>query len=257
MISAVRIRRKVSSADEGVRRSTGCGESTYPVAPEDVFGAINNASAGPVDEGAVGAGTGTIAFSWKGGIGTSSRRLPAGLGGYTVGVLVQTNFGGNLVIVGVPIGKELGQTYPKITSAGDKPITREKTLTPDGSCMIVVATDAPLEYRNLKRLAARAIMGLARTGSSGTNGSGDYVIAFSSAPDVRIDPTSSTYRPKELLGNDSMSPLFEAVIEATEEAIYNSMFLAHDVTGNGRTIKALPLKETIELLKAHNAIVAK
>lgn len=226
-----------------------------PITPEDVFAAINNATGGPVEEGVVGAGTGTIAFSWKGGIGTSSRRLAASLGGYTVGVLVQTNFGGNLMIAGVPIGKELGHTYPSIASAEES--VRQKPPTPDGSCMIVVATDAPLDHRNLERLAARAIMGLARTGSSGSNGSGDYVIAFSRSPDVRIDPKAPQYRPKELLSNESMSPLFEAVIEATEEAIYNSMFRAHDVTGNGHTIKALPLQETIELLKKHGAIAAK
>ncbi len=226
-----------------------------PITSEDVFAAINNASRGAVEEGVVGAGTGTIAFSWKGGIGTSSRRLPDALGGYTVGVLVQTNFGGNLIIAGVPIGKELGKTYPSIASLEGN--IRPKLPTPDGSCMMVVATDAPIDYRNLKRLAARAMMGLARTGSSESNGSGDYVIAFSSSPDVRIDPKATLYRPKELLSNESMSPLFEAVIEATEEAIYNSMFRAHDETGNGHTIKALPLQETIELLKKYDAIVAK
>jgi len=228
-----------------------------PITPEDVFAAINNATGGPVEEGVVGAGTGTIAFSWKGGIGTSSRRLPASLGGYTVGVLVQTNFGGNLIVAGVPVGKELGKVYPEVASAEKHAVGYSAPLTPDGSCMIVVATDAPLDHRNLSRLAARAMMGLARTGSSGTNGSGDYVIAFSSSPDVRIEFGEPVYRPKGLLSNESMSPLFEAVIEATEEAIYNSMFRAHDVTGNGHTIKALPLQETIELLKKHNAISVK
>lgn len=226
-----------------------------PISPEDVFAAIKNAKDGPVEEGVVGAGAGTIAFSWKGGIGTSSRRLAASLGGYTVGVLVQTNFGGNLIIAGVPIGKELGHTYPKIAKA--EGIPDDVLPTPDGSCMMIVATDAPIEHRNLLRLAARAMMGLARTGSSETNGSGDYVIAFSSSPDVRIDAKAPLYRPKELLGNESMSPLFEAVIEATEEAIDNSMFRAHDVTGNGHTIKALPLAQVIDLLKAHGAIIAK
>jgi D-aminopeptidase len=228
-----------------------------PITPEDVFAAINNATGGPVEEGVVGAGTGTIAFSWKGGIGTSSRRLPASLGGYTVGVLVQTNFGGNLMIAGVPVGKELGKVYPEVASAEKHTVGNSAPLTPDGSCMIVVATDAPLDHRNLSRLAARAMMGLARTGSSGTNGSGDYVIAFSNSPDVRIEAGEAVYRPKELLSNESMSPLFEAVIEATEEAIYNSMFRAHDVTGNGHTMKALPLRETIDLLKKHNAIATK
>jgi D-aminopeptidase len=227
-----------------------------PITPEDVFAAINNATGGAVEEGVVGAGTGTIAFSWKGGIGTSSRRLPASLGGYTGGVLVQTNYGGNLMVAGVPVGKELGKVYPAIASAenGTGYSARD---TPDGSCMIVVATDAPLDHRNLSRLAARAMMGLARTGSSESNGSGDYVIAFSSSTDVRIEFGDAVYRPKQLLGNESMSPLFEAVIEATEEAIDNSMFRAHDVTGNGHTIKALPLQETIDLLKKHNAIVPK
>jgi D-aminopeptidase len=228
-----------------------------PITPEDVFAAINNATGGPVEEGVVGAGTGTIAFSWKGGIGTSSRRLPASLGGYTVGVLVQTNYGGNLVIAGVPVGKELGKVYPEIASAENDTVGHSKPWTPDGSCMIVVATDAPIDHRNLSRLAARAMMGLARTGSSETNGSGDYVIAFSSSPAVRIVFGEAVYRPKQLLGNESMSPLFEAVIEATEEAIDNSMFRAHDVTGNGHTVKALPLQETIDLLKKHNAISAK
>jgi D-aminopeptidase len=229
-----------------------------PIAPEDVFAAINNANGGSVEEGVVGAGTGTVAFGFKGGIGTSSRRLPESLGGYTVGVLVQTNFGGNLIVAGVPIGNELGQFYPKISSNGNKPPRNgARPETVDGSCMIVVATDAPLDHRNLSRLAARAMMGLARTGSSESNGSGDYVIAFSSSPDVRIEAGEPLYRPKELLGNESMSPLFEAVIEATEEAIYNSMFRAHDVTGNGHSVKALPLQETIDLLKKHNAIEAK
>jgi D-aminopeptidase len=226
-----------------------------PIAPEDVFAAINNATGGPVEEGVVGAGTGTVAFGFKGGIGTSSRRLPESLGGYTVGVLVQTNFGGNLIVAGVPVGNELGQFYPKISSDGNRAGAGSEKV--DGSCMIVVATDAPLDHRNLSRLAARAMMGLARTGSSESNGSGDYVIAFSSSPDVRIEFGDAVYRPKELLGNESMSPLFEAVIEATEEAIYNSMFKAHDVTGNGHTVKALPLQETIDLLKKHGAIAAK
>jgi D-aminopeptidase len=226
-----------------------------PIAPEDVFKAIDGATSGPVEEGVVGAGTGTIAFRWKGGIGTSSRRLPDSLGGYTVGVLVQTNFGGNLIIAGVRIGNELGEVYPT-ASASENALDRGPQ-TADGSCMMVVATDAPLDHRNLSRLAARAMMGLARTGSSGTNGSGDYVIAFSSSPGVRIDPSGPLYHPKELLSNESMSPLFEAVIEATEEAIYNSMFRAHDVTGNGHTVKALPLEETVDLLKKHGAIAAK
>jgi D-aminopeptidase len=229
-----------------------------PITPEDVFAAIHHATTGAVEEGTVGAGTGTVAFGWKGGIGTSSRRLPSSLGGYTVGVLVQTNFGGNLIIAGVPVGNELGNFYPKISSEEKK--GSGGVLSPqrvDGSCMMVVATDAPLDHRNLSRLAARAMLGLARTGSSESNGSGDYVIAFSSSFDVRIDASGALYRPKELLSNESMSPLFEAVIEATEEAIDNSMFRAHDVTGNGHTVKALPLPETIDLLRKHGVISAK
>jgi D-aminopeptidase len=208
-----------------------------------------------VEQGCVGAGTGTIAFGFKGGIGSSSRRFSTARGAYTVGVLVQTNFGGILSIAGVPVAKELGNNYLKNYldqngSANVAPGPR----TADGSIMIVVATDAPLDHRNLSRLAARAMMGLARTGSSESNGSGDYVIAFSTAPGVRIRAGSSLYQPKEFLGNEAMSLLFEAVIEATEEAIYDSMFQAHDMTGSGHTIRALPLQETINLLKKHAAI---
>jgi D-aminopeptidase len=221
------------------------------IAPEDVFAAIKNAKAGPVEEGAVGAGTGTIAFGWKGGIGTASRRLPASLGGYTVGVLVQSNFGGVLTIAGAPVGQELGQYYlreelQKAAGAKDKA---------DGSCMMVIATDAPLDSRNLKRLAARAWVGMARTGSSASNGSGDYAIAFSTAPQVRIhmDDNSPT-RKEEVLTNDAISPLFEAVIEATEEAIYNSMFMANTMTGNGNTIEALPMEKTTKILREHGML---
>jgi D-aminopeptidase len=172
--------------------------------------------------------------------------------------LVQTNFGGILSIAGVPVAKELGNHYLKNYLDGNKGASNlVPAQTADGSIMIVVATDAPLEHRNLSRLAARAMMGVARTGSSGSNGSGDYVIAFSSAPEVRIEADAVVYRPKALLANGSMSPLFEAVIEATEEAIYNSMFRAHDVSGNGHTVKALPLEKTIGLLRKHNAISPK
>jgi len=212
-----------------------------PISEEDVLDAIRNAKDGPVEEGVVGAGTGTVAFGFKGGIGTSSRRLPKSLGGYTVGVLVQTNFGGILTIAGAPVGRELGMYYLK-DSASVRSDGRSKVA--DGSIMIVVATDAPIEHRNLSRLAARAMMGLGRTGSSGSNGSGDFVIAFSTAKEMGIKFGAAEYQPGTLLGNESMSPLFEAVIEATEEAIYNSLFRAHDVTGRGHTIKALPLKET-------------
>lgn len=221
------------------------------IAPEDVFSAIRNAKGGPVDEGAVGAGAGTVAFGWKGGIGTSSRRLPPSLGGYTVGVLVQSNFGGVLTIAGAPVGKELGQYYlrKEIEQQGN---SKDKA---DGSCMMIVATDAPLDARNLKRLAARAWLGMARTGSSASNGSGDYAIAFSTASEVRIR-TSDRSRTShvEVLTNDAMSTLFEAVIEASEEAIYNSMFRATTVTGNGHTVEALPIDKTIAILKAHHAV---
>ena len=221
------------------------------ISPEDVFAAIKNAKVGPVEEGAVGAGTGTIAFGWKGGIGTASRRLPASLGGYTVGVLVQTNFGGVLTIAGAPVGQELGQYYlrKELQDAGS---VKERA---DGSCMMVIATDAPLGSRNLKRLAARAWVGMARTGSSASNGSGDYAIAFSTASQVRIrvDDKSPT-RKEEVLTNDAMSPLFEAVIEGTEEAIYNSMFKATTTTGNGHTVEALPIAKTAEILKEHKLL---
>src|SRR6267154_4121036 len=221
------------------------------VTPDDVVATGNNAKGGPVEEGAVGAGTGTIVFGWKGGIGTSSRRLPANLGGYTVGVLVQTNFGGVLTIAGAPVGQELGQYYLRKElqqAAGGK----DKA---DGSCMIVVATDAPLEARNLKRLAARAWLGVARTGSSASNGSGDYAIAFSTAPQVRIHANDKALtRNVEVMTNDAMSPLFLAAIEATEEAVYNSMFKATTMTGNGHTIEALPIEKTVDILKAHRVI---
>ena len=220
-----------------------------PITEHDVFSAIRNAHDGPVEEGCVGAGTGTVAFGFKGGIGTSSRRLPPALGGYTVGVLVQTNFGGVLTIAGAPVGSELGVYYLKDAAENHRP--RE---TADGSIMIVVATDAPLDHRNLSRLAARAMLGLGRTGSSGSNGSGDFVIAFSTAPEVRIQAGNARYQAGTHLGNESMSPLFEAVIEATEEAIYNSLFRAHDTSGRGHTVKALPLKETLNVLRKYSAI---
>lgn len=222
-----------------------------PITPDDVFAAIKGAKGGPVEEGAVGAGTGTIAFGWKGGIGTSSRHLPTSLGGYTVGVLVQTNFGGILTIGGAPVGQELGQYYLRKELA-QADAAEDKA---DGSCMMVVATDAPLDSRNLKRLAARALLGLARTGSSASNGSGDYVIAFSTAQQVRIHTAdNASTRHIEVMTNDSMSPLFEAVIEATEEAIYNSMFKATTTTGNGHTIEALPIDKTVTILKEHGVI---
>jgi D-aminopeptidase len=221
------------------------------IAPEDVFNAIKSAKTGPVEEGAVGAGTGTVVFGWKGGIGTSSRRLPAKLGGYTVGVLVQTNFGGVLTIAGAPVGRELGQYYlrEELQPAGE---VKDRG---NGSVMIVVATDAPIDARNLKRLAARAWLGVARTGSSASNGSGDYAIAFSTALQVRIrTEDKSLTRHVEVLTNDAMSPLFQAVIEATEEAVYNSMFRAKTMTGHGHTIEALPIEKTTEILRKYGVI---
>jgi D-aminopeptidase len=221
------------------------------ITPDDVFAAIKNAKPGPVEEGAVGAGTGTVAFGWKGGIGTSSRHLPANLGGYTIGVLVQTNFGGVLTIAGAPVGQELGQYYLR-NELQQSASGKDKA---DGSCMIVVATDAPLDARNLKRLAARAILGLARTGSSASNGSGDYAIAFSTAPQVRIHANNKApTRTVEVLTNDAMSPLFQAAIESTEEAIYNSMFKATTTTANGHTVESLPIDKTLEILKQHRLI---
>lgn len=218
-----------------------------PVRAEHVVAALEGASGGPVEEGVVGAGTGTVAFGWKGGIGTSSRVLPASLGGYTVGVLVQSNYGGVLSVNGAPVGRELGQyAYQR---AVETPAERG-----DGSIMIVVATDAPMDARLLERLAVRASAGLARTGSSFTNGSGDYIIAFSTAQEVRRQNSESRYS-HQLLSNDAASPLFHAVAEATEEAIYNSMFRARAVTGvGGRTVQALPLDRVLEILRRYNAL---
>lgn len=218
-----------------------------PVGRDEVLAAIRGAKGGPVEEGAVGAGTGTVAFGWKGGIGTASRRLPKNLGGYTVGVLVQTNFGGVLTINGAPVGRELGRYYLKDELANP-------AQSPDGSIMIVIATDAPVDARNLKRMAARAMMGLARTGAAGSNGSGDYAIAFSTAPELRIPNGAHGTRAVKILSNEDMSPLFLAVIEATEEAIYNSLFKATTATGNGHTVEALPVDKTFEILKKYGAV---
>lgn len=202
---------------------------------------IRAAKTGPVAEGNVGAGTGTVAFDYKGGIGTSSRKLPAKLGGYTVGVLVQSNYGGVLNVAGAPIGQILQRYYLKNEVAG---------ANADGSVVIVIATDAPLSDRNLARLAERSFVGIARTGSSFTNGSGDYAIAFSVNPDVRRSPAARNgVASSPSLGNDEMSPLFQAVAEATEEAVLNSMFTAQSMTGHRGTIEALPVKKVREILK--------
>jgi D-aminopeptidase len=194
---------------------------------EEVFAAIRTAKGGPVEEGAVGAGTGTVAFGLKGGIGSASRKSA---NGFVVGALVQTNFGGFLSIAGAPVGVELGRPLEQQMNA------------PRGSVMTVIATDAPVDARNLKRLAARAMLGLGRSGAAGSNGSGDYVIAF------------STSHSKDLVGNDAMSPLFLAAIEATEEAVYNSLFRATTMTGHGHTVEALPIDKTLEILRKHGAL---
>jgi D-aminopeptidase len=222
-----------------------------------VFAAIINAHRGGsnVEEGAVGAGTGTVAFGWKGGIGTASRKLPQNLGGYTVGVLVQSNFGGILTINGAPVGRELGKYYLKEEVERTAAQARQPDIA-DGSIIIVIATDAPVDHRNLNRLAARSMMGLARTGAAGTNGSGDYAIAFSTAPELRIRnlPNTRLKPTAALLSNEAMSPLFLAVIEATEEAIYNSLFRATTMTGRGRTVESLPIDRTLEILRKHGAL---
>jgi len=218
-----------------------------PVQREDVFEALEKAANGPVQEGSVGAGTGTQAFGWKGGIGTSSRVLPEGLGGYTVGVLVQTNFGGIMTINGAPVGRELG-TYSY------REQLRESGDGEDGSIMIVVATDAPLNARNLDRLGLRAIMGLSRTGSFASNGSGDYVIAFSTHPAVRKPRTSDEPVVTEVLVNDSMSPLFAATAEATEEAIYNAIFKATTVSSSRGELQAIPMDALMRILEQYEVL---
>jgi len=222
-----------------------------PIAEADVLAAVRGAAPGPVAEGAVGAGRGTVAFGWKGGIGTASRRLPERLGGWTIGVLVQTNFGGVLTIGGAPVGQELGRYYLREEGRG----TGDGYDGADGSIIIVVATDAPLDHRRLERLGRRALAGLARTGSSMTNGSGDYVIAFSTARPVPRPPSPvPLVDTVPVVTNDAMSPLFQAVIESTEEAIYNSLLRAETVRGYRGTAAALPLDSTVAILKRYGAI---
>src|SRR5215510_3714549 len=217
---------------------------------DEVFAAIRAAKDGAVEEGAVGAGTGTVAFGWKGGIGTSSRVIPQSLGFYTVGVLVQSNFGGVLTINGAPVGRELGRYYLK-DMIGAARAPDQVSDVADGSIVMVVATDAPMDARNLKRLAARAMLGLARTGSPLTNGSGDYVIAFSTQNRIRA---GADLRNTQTVGNDAMFPFFEAVVEATQEAIYNSIFKATTVTGrDGHRVEALPIEKTVEILRKYGA----
>ncbi|MFK7830499.1 MAG: P1 family peptidase [Congregibacter sp.] len=227
---------------------------TDPIQREEVFAALAAASVGPVAEGSVGAGTGTQAFGWKGGIGTSSRVLPRALGGWTIGVLVQTNYGGVLQINGAPVGRELG-TYPYSAvlegDSEDSSQGRSPGNSADGSIMIVVATDAPLTSRNLGRVGTRAIMGLGRTGAYASNGSGDYVLAFSTNPKVRMPRESRDPITIDLLGNAAMSPLFAATVEATEEAIYNAIFKATTVRSSRGTLKAIPLDQLISILEKH------
>jgi D-aminopeptidase len=220
------------------------------VTREHVTSAITNAKAGAVEEGAVGAGTGTVAFGWKGGIGTSSRTVRQGSANYVVGVLVQTNFGGKLTIAGVPVWRDL---TPRSARDGNADLSRRSPegAEADGSCMIVVATDAPLDARDLERLAARAIFAMARTGSTFSNGSGDFAIAFSTHPSLRVTGGAAPQQ-KTVLPTDAVSGLFEATLDATEEAIYNSLLKATDTTGNGRTIRAIPIESLRKLLARYS-----
>ena len=230
-----------------------------PIEAVHVRQALQQARGGVVAEGSVGAGTGTVAFGWKGGIGTSSRKLPATLGGWTIGVLVQSNYGGVLQMGGVPVGRELGQyafKHAVAASQAEAPGSLAQwSRGPaddrgDGSVIVVIATDAPLSDRNLRRLASRAMMGLGRTGSSASNGSGDYAIAFSTASEVRRAFGSERLRSEEL-ANDQTSALFQAGVDAVEEAVYNSLLMATTETGNGTTVKAIPLDELRRVLRKH------
>ena len=214
------------------------------VTPQMVIEAINGAHGGPVEQGCVGAGTGTICFGFKGGIGTSSRVLPESLGGYTIGVLVQTNYGGILEIDGVQVGQRLHK-HDFINHV-------RKTENMDGSCMMVVITDAPLDSRNLERVAKRAMMGMAKTGGIASNGSGDYVIALSVAPGNLIDSRAKTIT-STVLANGEMSSIFAATIEATAEALWNSLFMAEPMTGRGGYhVDALPVEQVLEMLRNRN-----
>ncbi|WP_074310578.1 P1 family peptidase [Singulisphaera sp. GP187] len=215
-----------------------------PVTRAHVLAAIRDAKEGPVAEGSVGAGTGTQCFGWKGGIGTASRKLPARYGGHTLGVLVQTNYGGVLTIAGAPVGKELGRY-------SFAPPREEVQGRDDGSCMIVVATDAPLDARDLRRLAARAIYGMGRTGASYANSSGDFAIAFSTSPEARSQHGAMQPRTRTLVPPDALSPLFQAALEATEEAIDNSLLQATTVRRGGQTAEAIPIDRLRAILKKY------
>jgi D-aminopeptidase len=220
------------------------------VTTDHVLAAIRRASGGPVEEGTVGAGTGTQCFGWKGGIGTSSRVLSARYGRYALGVLVQTNFGGILTIGGAPVGRELG----RYSFAPPRPGRQGEPPTPDGSCMIVVATDAPVDARDLRRIAARAIFGLGRTGSSYSNGSGDFAVAFTTAETMRTRFGESKPRARLVLPPDGVSPLFQAALEATEEAVYNSLLRATPVTSRSGTADAIPIDRVVAILKKYNVV---
>lgn len=215
----------------------------------DVVKAIAAARTGAVAEGCVGAGTGTRCLGWKGGIGTASRRLPEKIGGYTIGVLVQSNFNGILSVGGAPVGRKLGRYYLKEIVEGEADQDR-------GSCMVVVATDAPIDARQLERLGKRALLGLAAVGSPMTHGSGDYVISFSSHPDLRTAHQGDRQveeRPR--LRDDALSPLFQAVREATEEAVLNSIFMATTTRGQqGREVEAIPLQRVLEICREHGVL---
>ncbi len=223
------------------------------VRPEDVRAAIDSAASGPVAEGSVGAGTGTRAFGWKGGIGTASRQLPARDGAFVVGVLVQSNYGGVLTMGGVAVGQELAR-HATTPLPADDALAPEDAARGDGSCMIVVATDAPLDARDLERLAARAVFALARTGSSYSNGSGDFAIAFSTHPGQRVRADDPTVASRQVLVTDAVSPLFQAALEATEEAVYNSLLRATSVTSRVGTAEAIPVDRVRDILRRHRRV---
>ncbi len=221
-----------------------------PITAGAVRNALESAKSGPVQEGSVGAGTGTVAFGWKGGIGTSSRKLPDSLGGWTVGVLVQANFGGVLQVEGAPVGRALDRYAFQNAVAMQDNTRGPADDRGDGSVIIVIATDAPLSDRNLKRLASRGMMGLGRTGSSASNGSGDYVLAFSTAESVRRAFDATRLQTTEL-ANEPMSAVFQASVDAVEEAVYNALFMATTTSGNGKTVEAIPLDKVRDVLRAH------
>ena len=225
-----------------------------PITAAAVRTALENAKSGPVQEGSVGAGTGTTAFGWKAGIGTSSRKLPESLGGFTVGVLVQANYGGVLQVAGAPVGRELDRYAFQNAIAARENTRGLADDRGDGSIIIVIATDAPLSDRNLQRLASRGMMGLGRTGSSASNGSGDYILAFSTAESVRRQFDAARLQTTEL-ANEQMSAVFQASVDAVEESVYNALFMATTETGNGQTVEAIPLDQVRKILKAHGVDV--